>query len=313
MMSNRFLLVLAVLVALVATAFTAWLRTSVFYDPDGLNYYKEGKSDAIADRRNGLLRIKDDQSDTLKERIFREDLQKDFGIARDVLNVDSVHIQLADYIRGYNEVMDPAIRDHLGKDELDRLELQVGDELEQRTQDAEYDVHSAVLRDMEQDLSMVLVLGDKTWDRLSNLEPEFRYKYNLKEIVEDWSPPPLAPLSASREEAIKNYGIKNSAPLFLKQRFDVKSKCLLISEGELRAVFTGSRNSIDGWTAYYRRYPSSPGFIRLSRVGFNRQMTEAVVYLERACGSLCADGSFKLLEKEGDRWYIRNSIQFYAS
>jgi hypothetical protein len=78
-------------------------------------------------------------------------------------------------------------------------------------------------------------------------------------------------------------------------------------------VFTGSKNSIDGWRAYYRKYPSSPGFIMLSRVGFNRQMTEAVVYVERACGSLCADGLFKLLEKEGDRWYIRNSIQFYAS
>ena len=311
-MSKRFLLVLAVLVALLATAFTAWLRISVFSDPDGLNYYNEGKSDAITDLRKGLLRIKDDQSDTLKERIFKEDLPN-LGIARDALNVDSVHIQLADYIRGYNEVMDPAIRDHLGSDELDRFERQVADDLEQRTQNAEYDVYSVVLGEMEQDQVMVLVLGDKTWDRLSNLEPEFPHRYELKQIVEDWVSTPLAPLSAGRQEAIKDYGVKNNTPLFLKQRFDVKSKCLIISEGELRAVFTGSKNSIDGWRAYYRKYPSSPGFIMLSRVGFNRQMTEAVVYVERACGSLCADGLFKLLEKEGDRWYIRNSIQFYAS
>jgi len=312
-MSKRFLLVLAVLVALMATAFTAWLRISVFYDPDGLNYYNAGKSDAIADLRKGLLRIKDDPSDTLNDRIFKEDLQKDLGIARDTLTVDSVHIQLEDYIRGYNEVMAPAIRDHLDRAKLDLLERQVADEVEQRTQKAEYDIYSAVLGEMEQDLAMVLVLGDKTWDRLSNLEPEFRYRYDLKQIVEDWSSPPPAPLSASRDEAIKDYGVKNSTPLFLKQRFDVKSKCLIISEGELRDVFTRSKNSIDGWRAYYRKYPSSPGFIRLSRVGFNRQMTEAVVYVERACGSLCADGHFKLLEKERGRWYIRNSIQFYAS
>jgi hypothetical protein len=309
--SNRPLLVLAVLVALMATAFTAWLRISVFFDPDGLNYYKEGKSDAIADLRNGRLAIKDDQTDTLKERIYKEDLQKEHAIRRDALIVDRIPVQLADYIRGYNEVMALAIRDHLGRAKLDRLERQVGDEVEQRTQTGEYDIYSAVLSEIEQDLAMVLVLGDKTWDRLSNLEPEFRSKFELRKMVEDSNTP--EPLSSSRVDAIEDYEAKNSTPVLLKQRLEIKSKCLLLSESALATLFTGSNYSRDAWKKYYKKYPHSHGYIRLSRVGFNRQMTEALIYVERECGSLCADGRFKLLVKEGDRWTIKNSIRFYAS
>ena len=47
-----------------------------------------------------------------------------------------------------------------------------------------------------------------------------------------------------------------------------------------------------------------PGYVKVSRVGFNADKNEALVYTESYCGALCASGYLFLLRKRGDQWEI---------
>jgi len=61
---------------------------------------------------------------------------------------------------------------------------------------------------------------------------------------------------------------------------------------------------VDYWSAFYRKFPGSDGLISLSQVGFDRGSRQAVVYLWRSCGSLCADEYVVLLSQTSGSWKI---------
>ena len=52
-----------------------------------------------------------------------------------------------------------------------------------------------------------------------------------------------------------------------------------------------------GWKQFNKRYPNAPGIFVVSRIGFNRDHTEAVMYAAKACGNLCGDGQYVWLVK----------------
>jgi hypothetical protein len=68
-----------------------------------------------------------------------------------------------------------------------------------------------------------------------------------------------------------------------------------------------------GWQAFDRDYPHYGGFITLSRVGFNRDMNQAIVYFSSVCGDTCGAGSLVFLIKEGAVWRIKGSAVNWVS
>jgi hypothetical protein len=68
------------------------------------------------------------------------------------------------------------------------------------------------------------------------------------------------------------------------------------------------------WEAFYRDYRGAAGFLMLSKVGFNRELNQALVYSAFACGDTCGFGSFVFLVKEcGGRWRIRSAAEPWVS
>lgn len=64
-----------------------------------------------------------------------------------------------------------------------------------------------------------------------------------------------------------------------------------------------------GWPAFDRDYPHAGGFITFSRVGFNPDMNQALVYFASACGSTCGTGSLVFLVKEECVWKIKGTAR----
>ena len=62
------------------------------------------------------------------------------------------------------------------------------------------------------------------------------------------------------------------------------------------------------WLAFHARYPNAWGYARMSRVGFNADHTEALVFTRHECGSQCSNGDFWFLERKNDNWYIVERI-----
>jgi hypothetical protein len=59
-----------------------------------------------------------------------------------------------------------------------------------------------------------------------------------------------------------------------------------------------------GWKEFTKRFPNAPGIFVVSRIGFNQNHTEAVMYAAKACGNLCGDGQYVWLVKRDGNWVV---------
>jgi len=64
------------------------------------------------------------------------------------------------------------------------------------------------------------------------------------------------------------------------------------------------------WTRFREDFPNFRGFARISRVGFNADRTLALLYCEKSCGGLCAEGQFMVFRLVEGNWQllIRRSL-----
>jgi len=71
--------------------------------------------------------------------------------------------------------------------------------------------------------------------------------------------------------------------------------------------------SADGWAAFYKKYPKSQGIITLSRVGFNPEMNQALVYVGNQSGPKSGAGYYVLLSRENGTWVIKDRYGAWLS
>ena len=84
-----------------------------------------------------------------------------------------------------------------------------------------------------------------------------------------------------------------------------------ITSAELAEIFSSAGGR---WTEFYRRYPRQRVWIRLSPVVFNQDSTQAVLYREYYCGSLCGSGDLMWLDRRNDStWHVRKSLNHWVS
>ncbi|HEX8175441.1 MAG TPA: hypothetical protein VF543_10000 [Pyrinomonadaceae bacterium] len=88
----------------------------------------------------------------------------------------------------------------------------------------------------------------------------------------------------------------------LEPKLSIKIKYLLVKDEELDALFKD--NVMGGWEAFERKYPKSSGFLTFSRVGFNSDKSQALVYKSWSCGGLCGGGGYILLTKKKGVWVV---------
>jgi len=138
----------------------------------------------------------------------------------------------------------------------------------------------------------------------------------LPVIVEDTTSPPeggLSGISAKevQQETVDNFKKANQQSYLLKRRFNPSINYILISQEELKNIF--SRDLVRGWDKFHKKYPNSQGIITLSRVGFNNQKDQALVYIGDQFSSLSGAGSIILLIKENNVWKIKQRFMLWIS
>jgi hypothetical protein len=83
----------------------------------------------------------------------------------------------------------------------------------------------------------------------------------------------------------------------IDQRITFRLPCVWISDQELERIFRS-----DQWVGFYRKYPNSRGLVYLSRVGFNKKMTQALLYFAHQYDSDAGAGYLVLLNKQKNEW-----------
>ena len=138
---------------------------------------------------------------------------------------------------------------------------------------------------------------------------DITFRYDFSEGNEKpWRDKPPKGITID-QSAAEDFEAKNRKHWVLaKSSFKLPVKFDLISDADLRSVFHGKLGDLE-WTDFYRRYPASSGFIMLSRVGFNTEHTQALVYVGSRCGPDCGDLFFSLMEKTGESWTVKKELK----
>ena len=100
----------------------------------------------------------------------------------------------------------------------------------------------------------------------------------------------------------------NRQQAFLQRFFHSDFDYELVDETQLDSIFKAG-----DWFAFYKRFPGSPGIMAFSRVGFNEDGTQALLYASNTCGGLCGGGYYVLMEKHNGRWVIVKEIEMWIS
>jgi len=120
-------------------------------------------------------------------------------------------------------------------------------------------------------------------------------------------------------ETLDDYRIQNREPVALAKSFDQRPVELL-SDQDLTGLLIRTNLKINfsliparkiQWGEFYSRYPLSPGVISFSRVGFDSQMQQALVYEEIVGNVDGAWGRYLVLTKKSGAWAIEDRIESY--
>lgn len=111
-------------------------------------------------------------------------------------------------------------------------------------------------------------------------------------------------------ELWENYLDRNDRSYPLSTEMEIGREYTLLDDEEMSDIFN---NYEDGWDEFYRRYPDSPGITTFSRVGFNPDRTEALVYMGAQFHYLAGSGNLIRLEKQDGVWKIMDEIMLWIS
>ena len=171
----------------------------------------------------------------------------------------------------------------------------------------EYQVFNTVIRNMFRgdakdvdtgDLPAILVISDRL---IADQEP-----------WDDDAGKRLGKMSVSSEtieDFQKRFGVQGK----LVDSFDPGIKHVIVSSDKIRSFFKEKYDLEAGWDAYYKAFPESGGYIGFSHVGFNKKKTEALLYFQHSCGSLCASGYYLSLIKKNNTWQVKARKMLWIS
>lgn len=128
----------------------------------------------------------------------------------------------------------------------------------------EYEVMSALINEYAGSDFELLLINDHTesWCIMARLQ----------EMRSDWV--------ALESETIDSLIVRNSFSVELEKKLSLDSKYRLIPRDEYVKILQGGANP--NWNNFDTLFPDSPGFMTVSRVGFNSERTQALIYFYNA-------------------------------
>jgi hypothetical protein len=110
-------------------------------------------------------------------------------------------------------------------------------------------------------------------------------------------------MPATHRFSLVDFAISNLQSETFETRFDLPSRYVLVANEEAQRY---------GTRAYEEKFGHSYGYIALSKVGFNRDLTEALFYTARICG-LCGGGEYVLMRKVNGHWAVAGESYTWVS
>jgi hypothetical protein len=124
-------------------------------------------------------------------------------------------------------------------------------------------------------------------------------------------------LSPVLSSTFKDFLARNTEQSKLDSQFKLRISYVILSKAGIEESFKSATAGVDSlndaWQGFYKKYPDSSGYVVLSRVGFDPEIRQAMIYVANYCGGLCAEGRYVLMRKDEDSWKIEKELLLWIS
>jgi hypothetical protein len=100
------------------------------------------------------------------------------------------------------------------------------------------------------------------------------------------------------EETLTDFLAKNRGQYAIEPDLNPGGRLLCVGDEEFGHIFRDT----DGWTRFRRQFPESDGTLRFSRVGLDRDVTQAMLYAGQQFDWNVGSGGFWLFSKFSGEW-----------
>ncbi len=122
-------------------------------------------------------------------------------------------------------------------------------------------------------------------------------------------------LSSLSKEIIEDSITKNTKSYELSDKFNSEANVKLLGGSEREELFKKLNENYYEWGKVFRqKYPAGGvTIISLSRVGFNAEKSQALVFTDYQCGWTCGEGNYVLLTKKEGQWKVKKKSMKWIS
>ncbi len=105
-------------------------------------------------------------------------------------------------------------------------------------------------------------------------------------------------LEALGEETLADFLAKNREQHPVEPDLNPGGRLVCVNDEEFHRIFGDG----EGWDRFRRTFPESDGTLRFSRVGLDREVTQAMLYTGQQFDWNVGSGGFRLFSKTGGVW-----------
>jgi hypothetical protein len=116
----------------------------------------------------------------------------------------------------------------------------------------------------------------------------------------------LSPLSAETVAALEG---TQATPRPISAEMSLRRPYLIMSRAVRDSLFVVCPG---GWPRFAGKYPDARGYITLSRVAFDPERSQALVYSEDRCGMGCGEGTFLFLRRIAGGWKVTKKLTVWV-
>ena len=109
---------------------------------------------------------------------------------------------------------------------------------------------------------------------------------------------------------LDSFRARNGTAQILRPDMQVGNPYTLLSETARNQIFSQNQS---GWDIFYYHYPQAPGLTTFSKVGFNANLDQALVYMGTQSNWTVGTGYYLLLKKVNGTWSIDQQVMIWVS
>lgn len=129
------------------------------------------------------------------------------------------------------------------------------------------------------------VIGSLTYEGTDAVRDDEQTLSNIRESI----------FPGFSEETLADFLAKNRERHPIDPHLNPEGRLICLSDEESQSMFVDT----DGWNRFYQAFPESAGMVEFSRVGFNQEVTQALVYASQQVHWLAGSGNCWIFSKSG--------------